>query len=133
MRVKRQLEAGAFGKVVLVNGHVHWYRSDSYYASGDWRGTWALDGGGVLMNQAIHTLDLVRYFGGAISSIRANAGNLLHPRIEVEDVLTAAIQFESGALGVFSATTCAYPGLSTRVEVIGEKRLLHYREQQARL
>jgi len=120
IRVKEMLEQGRFGRLVLVNGSVHWYRSDEYYASGDWRGTWALDGGGVLMNQAIHTVDLVRCFGGPVQEVYAHSVNRLHPQIEVEDASVATLRFENGALGTFTATTCAYPGLSTRVEIIGE-------------
>lgn len=119
-KVKKYLEEGRFGRLVLVNAHVLWYRSDAYYASADWRGTWALDGGGVLMNQAIHTIDLLQYLGGPVKEIFAYTRNLLHPTIEVEDVSCATVEFESGAIGTISATTCAYPGLTTRVEVIGE-------------
>jgi UDP-N-acetyl-2-amino-2-deoxyglucuronate dehydrogenase len=120
-RVKEMLEAGRFGRLILVNGSVHWYRSDAYYASGDWRGTWALDGGGVLMNQAIHTVDLVSYFGGPVRNITARTANLTHPQIETEDAVAAMLEFENGALGTFTATSCAYPGLDIRVEIIGEK------------
>ncbi len=120
VRVKRYLDEGRFGRLVLVNAHVHWYRSDAYYSSGDWRGTWALDGGGVLMNQAIHTVDLLQYLGGKVTGIFAHTRNLLHPSIEVEDVSSACVEFASGAIGSITATTCAYPGLTTRVEIIGE-------------
>lgn len=119
-RVKQLLDEGRFGKLVLVNAHIHWYRSDAYYASGDWRGTWKLDGGGVLMNQGIHTVDLLQYLGGPVVSVYAHTRNLLHPQIEVEDTSVATVTFANGAIGTISATTCAYPGLSTRVEVIGE-------------
>lgn len=119
-RVKEMLAAGRFGRLILVNGSVHWYRSDAYYASGDWRGSWALDGGGVLMNQAIHTVDLVQYFGGPVKDVTARTANRTHPRIETEDVAAALFSFENGAMGSFTATSCAYPGLNTRVEIIGE-------------
>lgn len=119
-RVKQLLDEGKFGKLILVNAQIHWYRSDAYYASADWRGTWELDGGGALMNQGIHTVDLLQYFGGPIKSIFAHTTNLLHPQIEVEDTAVATVKFTNGALGTISATTCAYPGLSTRVEIIGE-------------
>lgn len=119
-RVKEMLDQGRFGRLVLVNGSVHWYRSDAYYASGDWRGTWALDGGGVLMNQAIHTVDLVRYFGGPVKRVTAHTANLTHPQIETEDTVAALFEYENGAMGSFTATSSAYPGLDTRVEIIGE-------------
>ncbi|MDF2927512.1 MAG: oxidoreductase [Paenibacillaceae bacterium] len=119
-RVKEKLAQGSFGRLVLVNGSVHWYRSDQYYASGDWRGTWAMDGGGVLMNQAIHTMDLVRYFGGPVVDVTARTANLTHPQIETEDTVAAMLRYECGAMGTFTATSSAYPGLDTRVEIIGE-------------
>lgn len=120
LRVKQMLEEGRFGKLILVNGNVHWYRSDAYYESGDWRGTWTLDGGGVLMNQAIHTVDLVQYFGGPVLEVTAKTANRTHPLIETEDVVVALFSFQNGAMGSFTATSSAYPGLNTRVEIIGE-------------
>lgn len=119
-RVKEMLDKGHFGRLILVNGSVHWYRSNAYYASGDWRGTWALDGGGVTMNQAIHTIDLMQYFGGPVQEVTARTANRIHPEIEAEDVAAALFSFQNGSMGSFTATSCAYPGLNTRVEIIGE-------------
>ncbi len=119
--LKADLADGRFGRIVLVNGHVHWYRSEAYYASGDWRGTWAMDGGGALMNQAIHTMDLLQYIGGPVTELHAFTRNVTHPQIEVEDTVAASLLYASGAAGTFSATTSAYPGLTVRIEVIGER------------
>lgn len=120
LAVKSAIDKGLFGKLVLINGHVHYYREPSYYSSSDWRGTWKMDGGGALMNQGIHAVDLIGWFGGPVKNIYANA-RTLHHNIEVEDTLAASLEFESGALGTLEATTCAYPGLSVRIELIGEK------------
>ncbi len=120
VQVKKDLEAGKFGKLILGTAAINWYRSQAYYDSGDWRGTWALDGGGVLMNQSIHTIDLLQYFMGPVESIYAHCATLGHERIEVEDVAVATLKFRNGALGTIVGTTCAYPGLTTRLEIFGE-------------
>jgi predicted dehydrogenase len=121
VKVKKDLEAGKFGKLILGTAAINWYRTQGYYDSGDWRGTWALDGGGVLMNQSIHTIDLLQYFMGPVDTIYAHCATLGHERIEVEDVAVATVKFKSGALGTIVGTTCAYPGLSARIELFGEK------------
>jgi predicted dehydrogenase len=119
-KVHELIEQGAFGTLVLANAHVHWWRSQAYYDSGEWRGTWALDGGGVLMNQSIHSLDLLQWFMGPVRSVQAYTGTLAHT-METEDTAVAVLRFESGALGTVSATTAAYPGVNTRVEVFGSE------------
>jgi predicted dehydrogenase len=119
VRVKADLEAGHFGNMVLGQATVNWYRSQDYYDSGDWRGTWSLDGGGALMNQSIHTIDLLQYLMGPVESIYAHTATLAHKRIEVEDVAVASVKFKNGALGTITGTTSAYPGLSSRLEVFG--------------
>ena len=80
------------------------------------------------MNQAIHTIDLMQYLGGPVRQLTAMTANLLHPTIEVEDVASATVEFTNGAIGAFTATTCAYPGLTTRVEIFRRERLLHHRK-----
>lgn len=117
--VKRYIDEGKFGKLVLGEAAVNWYRSQGYYDSGAWRGTWAMDGGGALTNQGIHTVDLFQYLMGPVRSVSAHMGTFAHERIEVEDVAVATLQFENGAVGTMVATTAAYPGLSTRIEVFG--------------
>ncbi|CAK4836401.1 unnamed protein product [Aphanomyces euteiches] len=121
IEVKRDIEEGKFGKMILCTAAVNWYRSQAYYDSGDWRGTWAMDGGGALMNQSIHTIDLLQHLAGPVESVHAQIATLGHERIEVEDVAVATIKFKSGALGTIVGTTCAYPGLSARVEIFAEK------------
>ena len=110
---------GAFGRLVLGVAHVPWWRSQEYYDSGAWRGTWALDGGGVLMNQSIHSIDLLTWLIGQVKSVTAYTETLVH-RMETEDVAAAVLRFANGALGTITATTGAYPGVTTRVEIYGD-------------
>jgi len=110
---------GGFGRVTSAVASVAWWRSQEYYDSGDWRGTWALDGGGALMNQGVHTVDLLVWFLGRPVEVFAHTGGLAHERVEVEDVAVATVRFESGALAVLHATTAAHPGLSVRIAVHG--------------
>jgi UDP-N-acetyl-2-amino-2-deoxyglucuronate dehydrogenase len=121
LAVKRDIEDGKFGKLILGTAAINWYRSQAYYDSGQWRGTWGLDGGGALMNQSIHTIDLLQSFMGPVESVFAFCETLGHERIEVEDTAVATVKFKSGAVGTIVGTTCAYPGLSTRVELFGNK------------
>src|SRR6266536_3843729 len=114
------LEEKAFGRLVLGNVIVPWWRSQGYYDSGAWRGTWELDGGGVLMNQSIHSIDLLQWFMGPVKSIYAYMDTLAH-RMETEDVAVAVLRFTNGALGTIAATTGAYPGVTTRIEVFGDR------------
>ena len=113
--------AGEFGRITSGIAAIDWWRGQSYYDSGDWRGTWELDGGGALMNQGVHTVDLLVAALGRPVEVFAYAGTLAHERIEVEDVAAGVVRFESGALGVLHATTAAYPGLSARLQVHGDR------------
>lgn len=119
-QVHALLEEKAFGRLVLGNAIVPWWRSQAYYTSGEWRGTWALDGGGVLMNQSIHSIDLLQWFMGPVLSVYAYTDTLAH-LMETEDVAVAVLRFANGALGTIAATTGAYPGVNTRVEVFGDQ------------
>ncbi len=119
--VKIAIENGRFGKLTLGDAYVKWYRSQEYYDSGGWRGTWNLDGGGALMNQSIHAIDLLQYFMGPVKSVQAFTDTLAHDRIEVEDVAVAALRFENGALGVIEGTTATYPGMFKKTEICGTK------------
>ncbi|HLJ65906.1 MAG TPA: Gfo/Idh/MocA family oxidoreductase [Chloroflexota bacterium] len=119
-QVRRLVEEGAFGRLVLGNAHVLWWRSQQYYDSGAWRGTWALDGGGALMNQSIHSIDLLLWFMGPVQTVRAYTDTRVH-RMQTEDVAVAALRFASGALGTIVGTTGAYPGVTTRVEIFGDR------------
>jgi UDP-N-acetyl-2-amino-2-deoxyglucuronate dehydrogenase len=119
--LKKAVDQGRFGRLTVGDAYVKWYRTQEYYDSGQWRGTWKLDGGGALMNQAIHSVDLLTWLMGPVSSISARTATLAHRRIEVEDVATATLEFANGALGVIEATTAAYPGSLKRIEIHGSE------------
>ena len=121
IKIKKQLDEGGFGDLVIGSAYVKWHRSPAYYASAAWRGTWELDGGGALMNQGIHAVDMLLWYMGAVEHVTALAANRLHQDIEVEDTVVAQIQFKSGALGTIECSTAAYPGTAKRVEIIGSK------------
>jgi predicted dehydrogenase len=112
---------GELGRLTSGIASIDWWRGQTYYDSGDWRGTWELDGGGALMNQGVHTVDLLIAMMGRPVEVFAYTGVLAHERIEVEDVAVGVVRFESGALGVLHGTTAAYPGLSARVQVHGDR------------
>jgi predicted dehydrogenase len=120
VKVHDLVEEQAFGRLVLGNALIPWWRSQAYYDSGAWRGTWGLDGGGVLMNQSIHSIDLLQWLMGPVKTITAYTETLVH-RMETEDVAVAVLRFANGALGTIAATTGAYPGTGTRIEVYGDK------------
>jgi predicted dehydrogenase len=115
------IERGELGRLTSGIASIDWWRGQSYYDSGDWRGTWDLDGGGALMNQGVHTVDLLVAALGRPVEVFAYTGTLAHQRIEVEDVAVAVVRFDGGALGVLHATTAAYPGLSARLQVHGDR------------
>jgi len=117
--VKEAIDAGRFGELTSSVATVAWWRSDEYYASAGWRGTWEQDGGGALMNQGVHTVDLMLWFMGRPVNIQAQALRAAHHAIEVEDTVVATLTFESGAVGTLHATTAAFPGGRTRVSVHG--------------
>ena len=119
LKVKKAVDQGRFGKMVLGDAFIKWYRSQAYYDSGAWRGTWAMDGGGALMNQGIHMLDLLLWLVGDVKSVRAKTALVGHKGIEVEDLATVLLEFENGAQGVIEASTAVYPGHAARVEVHG--------------
>ena len=118
-QLKKAIDAGRFGRLSMGDAYVKWYRTQEYYDSGAWRGTWKLDGGGALMNQAIHSVDLLTWLMGPVIEISAKIDMLIHKRIEVEDVAVATLRFANGALGVIEATTAAYPGALKRIEIHG--------------
>ena len=113
------VRAGALGTPVLGEIQVAWYRPPSYYASGAWRGTHALDGGGALMNQGIHAVDQLLWLMGDATFVAARSTRRLHTEIEVEDLITAQLTFASGALGTLSASTACAPGWARRTEACG--------------
>jgi UDP-N-acetyl-2-amino-2-deoxyglucuronate dehydrogenase len=119
--LKEAIEAGRFGRLTLGDTYVKWWRTQEYYDGGGWRGTWALDGGGAFMNQAIHNVDLLCWLMGDVAEIAGFTGTLAHERIEVEDVGVACLKFANGAIGVMEATTAAWPGLLKKTEIHGSK------------
>jgi UDP-N-acetyl-2-amino-2-deoxyglucuronate dehydrogenase len=119
IQVQQALQSGKLGKIILTEVAVNWYRSQEYYDSARWRGTWALDGGGVLMNQSIHTIDLLLHLLGPARSVKAHMSTAAHERIDVEDVLVAIVRFQNDALCTIACTTAAYPGFSNRIELFG--------------
>ena len=117
--VKEAIDSGKLGKIVLADATVKWWRTQAYYDSGDWRGTWAMDGGGALMNQGVHTVDLLQWLAGGVTSLYAQTRTLAHERIEVEDTAVAALTFASGAIGTLTATTAAWEGYPVRIDIFG--------------
>jgi UDP-N-acetyl-2-amino-2-deoxyglucuronate dehydrogenase len=116
--LKRSIVAGSIGAPVLATGEVKWFRPPSYYAGSRWRGTWSLDGGGALMNQGIHTVDLMLYLLGPVVRVSGMIATRMH-QIEAEDTAAAILEFASGALGTIEATTAAFPGRPRRLEIVG--------------
>lgn len=115
------LKAGQFGIVTSAIASVSWWREQGYYDSAAWRGTWAMDGGGALTNQGVHTVDLLLAFLGNPIEIYGRTSLSAHNAVEIEDVAVATISFESGALAVLHASTAAYPGMTARIEIMGSK------------
>ncbi|MDR3108111.1 MAG: Gfo/Idh/MocA family oxidoreductase [Planctomycetaceae bacterium] len=118
-QLKQAVTANRFGRLTMGDAIVKWYRKQEYYDSGAWRGTWELDGGGALMNQAIHTIDLLLWLMGPVKTITAHAALLAHKNIAVEDTAVATLQFANGALGIIEGSTAVYPGYLKRVEIHG--------------
>lgn len=119
-RLKELVDEGKLGKPILVSGRVKWYRPPEYYSGPRWRGTWALDGGGALMNQGVHTVDLLLWLMGDVRRVSAKAITALH-KIEVEDTVVATLEFANGAIGTLEAATSVYPGYRRRVELTGSE------------
>ena len=127
--IKKAITDGRFGKIVLADAQIKWYRSQEYYDSGKWRGTWNLDGGGALMNQGIHAIDLLQWFMGDVSEVYSQTATLAHERIEVEDTAAAVLKFTNGAIGVIEGTTSAYPGYLKKIEICGSKGCITMEEE----
>jgi predicted dehydrogenase len=117
-RLKALVDSGGLGRPLLASARVRWWRPPEYYAGSRWRGTWALDGGGALMNQGVHTVDLLLWLMGDVKRVQARTATALHA-IEVEDTAVAVLEFASGAVGTLEATTAAYPGYPRRLELTG--------------
>ena len=119
-QLRRLIDSGSVGKILYADARVKWYRPPEYYSGSQWRGTLALDGGGALINQAVHTVDLLLYLLGDVMRVQARTGTRFH-RIEAEDTALAILEFHSGVLGTLQATTAAYPGYPRRVEITGSE------------
>lgn len=118
-KLRQYLEEGKLGTLAYAESVTKWYRTQEYYDSGGWRGTWALDGGGALMNQGVHYVDQLLYAMGPVKSVSATMATRAHERIEVEDTVSATIEFESGAVGTLLASTAMFPGYRQALEVYG--------------
>lgn len=119
-RLREAIVSGKFGRLVYGSAAVRWNRGPQYYSEAPWRGTWAMDGG-VLMNQAIHNIDLLQWMMGPVETVYANTATRLRP-IEAEDTAVASIRFANGALGLIEATTTVYPrNLEETLSIFGER------------
>jgi predicted dehydrogenase len=117
--VREALDAGKFGNLFFVEARIPWFRTQEYYDSEDWRGTWAIDGGGALTNQGIHTVDLMLWFAGPVKRVFARMATVAHHGIEVEDLITVQLEFESGIMGTLLASTAMYPGYPVSIGIFG--------------
>ena len=123
--MKEAIDSGRIGKVIGGFFRVNWFRDDDYFAGTPWRGTWKWDGGGSLMNQGVHTVDLMQWvMGGDVESVTSTI-RLFNHAIETEDFTTSIVKFKSGAVATLVTTTCAYPGLGTDIQVTGTKGSIH--------
>lgn len=118
IKTKEAIEKGYLGKIVLADAYLKYYRSQEYYDSGDWRGTWELDGGGALMNQGVHGVDMIDWMMGGIEYVDARCETLARD-IEVEDTAVVRVKYKNGAMGVIEGTTAAYPGADTIFSIHG--------------
>lgn len=134
--LKRAAAAGRFGRMTFASAVGPWWRDQSYYDGSQWKGTWALDGGGALMNQGIHSIDLMQWLvGSPVTSVSGRIATLAHERVEVEDTAAASLTFENGALGTIACTTSMWPGHfrtvtlggSDGTAVLGDSNLLFWR------
>ena len=116
--IKEAIDGGKLGKIFLGTFAVKWYRDQNYYDRGGWRGTWEMDGGGSLINQSIHTLDIMQWLMGEVESVTSTM-NVYDHQIDTEDFTASLIKFKDGASATFVSTTCAYPGISTEIMVYG--------------
>ncbi|UCC22994.1 MAG: Gfo/Idh/MocA family oxidoreductase [Planctomycetota bacterium] len=125
--LREAIGAGRFGAITYVGAYVPWWRGDEYYED-SWHGTWKLDGGGALMNQSIHMVDMLCELGPPIESVQSFAGKPGHPQIEAEDTAVAVLRFTNGAFGVIYGSTASYPGQPKRFEITGTKGTVVYLE-----
>jgi len=120
IKTREAVQKGYFGKITIADAYLKYLRDDAYYASAGWRGTWALDGGGALMNQGIHGIDMISWIMGGIESVNADCRTMARD-IEVEDTAIIRVNYKNGAMGVIEGATTAYPGLDTVFAIHGTK------------
>jgi predicted dehydrogenase len=125
--LREAIKSGRFGTITYAGVYVPWWRTDQYYKD-SWHGTWKLDGGGALMNQSIHMVDMLCDLMPPVESVQAYVATLGHPQIETEDTAVAALKFTNGALGIIYGTTASYPGQFKRFEITGTKGTVVYLE-----
>jgi UDP-N-acetyl-2-amino-2-deoxyglucuronate dehydrogenase len=121
MELKKAIDEGRFGRLVLGDAYIKWYRSSEYYNDVKWRSSFISSGGGAVMNQGIHSVDLLRWFMGKVEAVSAFTGVLGHEDLEVEDVAAATLKFENGAMGVVEASTAVNPGFYRKMEILGTR------------
>jgi predicted dehydrogenase len=119
--LKAAVEGGRFGRLTLCSAYIKWWRSPEYYAASTWKGTYKLDGGGALINQGIHAVDLLQWIAGLPEEVSAFTGRLAHPGIEAEDTVAATLRYPHGGLGVIEASSSSWPGSDLRIEIMGSK------------
>lgn len=119
-KLRNALDEGRLGPLILGDAYVKWYRSPAYYSSNPWRGTKAIDGGGALINQAIHTIDLLQWMMGGVKRVSGLVRTSIHA-IESEDLGVAAVEFANGAVGVIEGSTAIHPGFKERIEIHGQR------------
>lgn len=127
-RVKGMVEGGHLGRIVTADVFMKYLRSEEYFATSNWRGTWAMDGGGALMNQGIHGIDALLSLAGPVKSVYGLARTLRH-LIEVEDTASAVLEYQSGAIGVIQGTTSVYPGFPRRLSLSGTRGTITIEEE----
>lgn len=119
--IKRMLDGKRLGDIFLADAYVKWYRTQEYYEEGSkWRGTLALDGGGAIINQSVHYVDLLQWFIGPVASVYGYKATVAH-QIEGEDVAVGVVRFRNGAMGVIEGSTACHPGFGARIEIHGTK------------
>ena len=117
--IKRAIMQDKLGKIISGSCYLKGYRSQEYYDSGKWRGTWEYDGGGCLMNQGIHDIDLLQWFLGPVESVYAITDTIAHERIDVEDMAIAIVKFRNKAKGIIEISTSCYPGFPSLISIYG--------------
>lgn len=128
-KARKAVQEGALGRLLLGEARLKWYRSQDYYSGGGWRGTWKMDGGGSLMNQSVHYIDLLQWICGKVAAVRGQY-KILNHQIETEDCGMGMVTFENGAAGTILGTTCCYPDQGTFIELHGEKGSIQIKDNK---